>query len=97
MSNETDTNAFDDLRLGDGKRLDAVLSALPTIQEAIKNDYPMKIVGEPVYYEPLSVAIDKGDAEFAAKIAEIIQAMHQDGTLSTLSEKWYGVDLTKAN
>jgi polar amino acid transport system substrate-binding protein len=33
---ETDTHAFDDLRLGDGTRLDAVFSALPTIQEAIE-------------------------------------------------------------
>src|SRR3546814_5637876 len=31
---ETDTHAFDDLALGDGTRLDAVFSALPTIQAA---------------------------------------------------------------
>ena len=91
---ETDTNAFDDLRIGDGKRLDAVLSALPTISEAIKNGYPMRVVGKPVYYEPLSVALDKGDAEFAAKIKSIVGAMHADGTLTKLSNKWYGVDLT---
>jgi polar amino acid transport system substrate-binding protein len=94
---ETDTNAFDDLRLGDGVRVDAVFSALPTIQEAIKNGYPMKVVGEPAFYEPLSVATDKGDAEFDAKIAEVVGAMHEDGTLKTLSEKWYGVDLTTAD
>jgi polar amino acid transport system substrate-binding protein len=76
---DTDTNALDDLRIGDGKRLDAILSARPTIEEAIKNGYPLKVVGEPVFYEPLSVAVDKGDPEFA---------------LSRLSEKWYGVDLT---
>ncbi|MFC3726560.1 transporter substrate-binding domain-containing protein [Neoaquamicrobium sediminum] len=93
---ETDTNAFDDLRLGDGVRVDAVFSALPTIQEAIKNGYPMKVVGDPAFYEPLSVATDKGDAEFDAKIAEIVGAMHEDGTLTALSEKWYGVDLTTA-
>ncbi|MGQ2903609.1 MAG: transporter substrate-binding domain-containing protein [Neoaquamicrobium sediminum] len=93
---ETDTNAFDDLRLGDGVRVDAVFSALPTIQEAIKNGYPMKVVGEPAFYEPLSVATDKGDAEFDAKIAEVVGAMHEDGTLTALSEKWYGVDLTTA-
>ncbi|MBP5856429.1 ABC transporter substrate-binding protein [Marivibrio halodurans] len=91
---ETDTNAFDDLRLGDGTRLDAVLSAQPTIQEAIKNGYPMEIVGTPAFYEPLAVATDKGDEEFDAKIKEIINAMHEDGTLSELSEKWYGVDYT---
>ncbi len=91
---ETDTHAFDDLRLGDGTRLDAILSALPTIQEAIKNGYAMKVVGDPVYYEPLAVAVDKGDAEFSAKIAEIVKAMHADGTLSKISQTWYGADLS---
>ncbi|HYD99060.1 MAG TPA: transporter substrate-binding domain-containing protein [Alphaproteobacteria bacterium] len=94
-SYETDTNAFDDLRLGDGKRLDAALSALPTLQQAIKSGMPIKLVGDPVFYEPNAVAIDKGDPEFAAKVKEIVEAMHADGTLSKLSEKWYGVDLTK--
>lgn len=93
---ETDTNAFDDLRLGDGVRVDAVFSALPTIQEAIKNGYPMKTVGEPAFYEPLAVATDKGDPEFDAKLAGIVAEMHEDGTLKALSEKWYGIDLTTA-
>jgi len=92
---ETDTHAFDDLALGDGARLDAVFSALPTIQEAIKKGgYPMKVIGKPAFYEPLSVATDKGDPEFDAKIAEVVAAMKSDGTLKKLSEKWYGVDLT---
>ncbi len=51
-------------------------------------------MGEPAFYEPLSVATDKGDDEFDAKIAEIVGEMHEDGTLKALSEKWYGVDLT---
>ncbi|MPZ12219.1 MAG: transporter substrate-binding domain-containing protein [Kiloniellaceae bacterium] len=91
---ETDTHVFDDLRLGDGARLDAAFSALPTIQEAIKGGYPMKVVGKPAFYEPLSVATDKGDPEFDAKITEIVAEMRADGTLKALSEKWYGVDLT---
>ncbi len=94
---ETDVNAFDDLRIGDGKRLDAVLSALPTIQEAVKNGYPMKVVGKPVFFEPLAVAVDKGDDEFAAKIASIVQSMRADGTLKKLSMKWYGIDYSSAN
>jgi polar amino acid transport system substrate-binding protein len=93
-SYETDTNVFDDLRLGDGTRLDAALSATPTILEAIKNGYPMKLVGEPAFYEPLAVAVDKGDPEFSAKIAEIVKSMHEDGTLSELSMKWYDADLS---
>ena len=89
---ETDVNVFDDLRIGDGKRLDAALSSLPTILEAIKNGYPMRVLGDPVFYEPLAIAIDKGDDAFAAKIAEIVAAMRADGTLGKLSMKWYKVD-----
>ncbi len=92
---ETDTNVFDDLRLGDGVRLDAVLTARPTVEEAIKNGYPLKVIGKAPFYEPLAVAIDKGDEEFAAKVKEVVDSMHADGTLSELSVKWYGVDLTK--
>lgn len=94
-SYDTDTLALDDLRLGDGVRLDAVATALPTILEAQKAGYPIKVVGDPLFLEPLSVATDKGDPEFEAELAEIVAAMHKDGTLSKLSEKWYGTDLTK--
>ncbi len=94
---ETDTNVFDDLRLGDGVRLDAGISALPTIKGAIDAGYPLKILGDPVFYEPLAVAIDKGDPEFAAEIERIIEEMHADGTLQKFSLEWYGVDLTTAN
>jgi polar amino acid transport system substrate-binding protein len=92
---DTDSLALDDLRLGDGVRLDAALTALPTIKGAIDAGYPLKVVGEPLFMEPLAVAIDKGDAELAAKLAEIVGAMHADGTLTRLSEQFYGVDLTK--
>ncbi len=91
---DTDTLALDDLRLGDGVRLDAVITALPTAMEAIKKGYPLKVVGDPLFLEPLAVATDKGDPEFDAKIAAIVKAMHEDGTLTRLSKKWYGVDLT---
>jgi polar amino acid transport system substrate-binding protein len=92
---DTDSLALDDLRLGDGVRLDGAVTALPTIDAAIKAGYPIKIVGAPLFLEPLAVATDKGDAEFDAKLTEIVQAMHDDGTLATLSQQFYGVDLTK--
>jgi polar amino acid transport system substrate-binding protein len=97
---DTDTTAIQDLSLGDGRRLDAVISALPTLQEAIKTGSPIKIVGEPLYYEPLAVALDRSSTldpeSLLEKISEVIEEMHEDGTLSELSQKWYGVDLTKA-
>jgi polar amino acid transport system substrate-binding protein len=96
---DTDSTAIQDLGLGDGRRLDAVISALPTLEDAIENGAPIKIVGEPVYFEPLSVAVDRGselDPEgLVDRISEIIEEMHDDGTLAELSEKWYGTDLTQ--
>jgi polar amino acid transport system substrate-binding protein len=91
---ETDLNALDDLRLGDGVRLDAAMTALPTILAAIEGGYPIKVVGDPLFREPLSVATEKGDQEWNGKLAEIIGTMQDDGTLRRLSEKWYGTDLT---
>jgi polar amino acid transport system substrate-binding protein len=97
---DTDTSAIQDLELGDGVRLDAVMSALPTLQGAIEEGKPIKIVGDPLYYEPLAAAIDKqapsDPKPLLDEISKIIEEMHQDGTLSELSKKWYdGTDLTK--
>jgi polar amino acid transport system substrate-binding protein len=96
---DTDSSAIADLELGDGTRLDAVMSALPTLQGAIDKGKPIKLVGEPVFYEPLAVAIDKNAPEdpvpLAEEIGRIIEEMHADGTLSELSMKWYNTDLTK--
>jgi len=96
---DTDSSAIADLELGDGARLDAVISALPTLEGAIDKGKPIKIVGDPIYYEPLAVAIDKNapadPVPLAEEIGRVIEEMHSDGTLSELSMKWYGTDLTK--
>lgn len=93
----TDSEAIQDLALGDGVRLDAVMSAQPTIQQAIDTGVPLKFLGTPAYYEPLAFALDKSRGasdQMLAKLNEIIAAMHKDGTLTELSKKWYGLDLT---
>ncbi|WP_202330486.1 transporter substrate-binding domain-containing protein [Mesorhizobium sp. L-8-3] len=84
--------AFDDLRLGDGVRLDAVLTDGPVMDDAIKAGYPIKPLGEPLFASPGALPVLHGDKEFSSKIAEAIQKMKEDGTLSKLSLKWYGVD-----
>jgi polar amino acid transport system substrate-binding protein len=73
-----------------------VLTALPTGLDAINKGKPFKLLGDPVYYEPLAFAIDKDrpSPKFLAKLNEIVAAMHADGTLTKLSMKWYGADLT---
>lgn len=97
---DTDTSALQDLALGDGVRLDGVLTAQPTGQGFIADGNPLKPLGDPVYFEYLAAAIDKESpldtASFRAAVDEAIQAMHADGTLKALSEKYYGSDLTEA-
>ena len=76
-----------------------MLTALPTIQDAIKSGQPFKVLGDPVYYEDLAVALDKNSPQDSQSlrdaIDQIIGQMHQDGTLTQLSMKYYGIDLTK--
>ncbi|MGE5224620.1 MAG: transporter substrate-binding domain-containing protein [Omnitrophica WOR_2 bacterium] len=97
---ETDINALQDLALGDGVRLDAVITAQPTGQGAIKNGMPLKQLGDPVFFEYLAAALDKSapldPVPLAKKVTEIIQKMHSDGTLLQLSQKYYEMDLTSA-
>lgn len=87
-----DVNEFDDLSLGEGVRLDAVVQAVSVIKQAVEKGLPVKMLGEPLFYEPLAIAVDKGDTELNQKIAETIQQMKDDGTLVKLSVKWHGAD-----
>ena len=75
------------------------LTALPTAQGLIDSgDYAITLIGDPVFYEPLAVAFDKAvedNDSLVQRVNEIITEMHEDGTLTELSEKWYeGLDYT---
>jgi len=88
--------AFQDLALGDGKRIDAVVSNLVAAKPRLAK-YPgkFKIVGKPLYGEPNWVAIDKGDPEWGAQLKKIIGDLKRDGTLARISKKWVGSDITQ--
>jgi ABC-type amino acid transport substrate-binding protein len=57
------------------------------------------LCGEPLFTEELAAAVVKDtpldNSSFVQRVNEIIDEMHTDGTLSDLSKKWYGTDLTK--
>jgi polar amino acid transport system substrate-binding protein len=93
---KTDKLALDDLSLGDCVRLCAAFSAVPIIQGAIDAGKPIKFIGEPIYYEPLAVAIDRSapadDASLVAALDSMIADMHTDGSLSASSTTWFGLD-----
>jgi len=70
----------------------SVATSLPT------DGLPVVALGEPVFYEPLAAAFDKGvedNDSLVAAVDAIIGEMHADGTLTELSIKHYGEDLTK--
>jgi len=62
--------------------------------------YPVVQLGSPVYSEDLAAAFDRSSTlptdSLRAEVDKIITAMHSDGRLSTLSNKWLDEDLTMA-
>ncbi|HKW44638.1 MAG TPA: transporter substrate-binding domain-containing protein [Candidatus Eremiobacteraceae bacterium] len=93
----TDQLALQDLAIG-GKRLDAVLTAMPTALSSIKGGAPLRILHQPVFFEDDAIALDKhaeNEPEpLLAAIDESLSEMLRDGTLARLSKKYYGADLT---
>jgi polar amino acid transport system substrate-binding protein len=77
---------------------EAWLSSITTVDGAIADGLPVVAVGDPVFNEGLGVAFDKAVTDNDSLVAEvdrIIGEMHEDGTLTELSEKWYdGIDYT---
>lgn len=62
--------------------------------------FPVVKLGSAVYSEDLAAAVDRSStlpaASLLTEVNNIINQMHSDGTLSNLSNEWFGEDLTKA-
>jgi polar amino acid transport system substrate-binding protein len=86
--------AFGNLALGPGVRLDAVVVDLATAKARMKQAPVFRIAAQ-LYAEPNWVATDKGDPEWTAKLAAIVQSLRADGTLAAISQHWLGEDVTK--
>jgi len=52
-----------------------------------------------VFSEELAPAIDKNSsydtAAFNEAVSDAIAGLHEDGTMSSLSMEWFGIDLTQ--
>ncbi len=85
------------LEKGNGVEIDATINALVTLLDEIQKGKPFRIVGQPVFYLPGAIAIEKGDPELAEELASVVSDMREDGTLALISKKWFGFDLTAAH
>ncbi len=95
----TDIDCAEAWRSGRTDDFQAWVTALPTAQGAIDSgDYPIRLVGDPVFYEPLAVAFDasvEDNDSLVEAVDAIVAGMHEDGTLTAMSEEWYeGLDYT---
>jgi polar amino acid transport system substrate-binding protein len=74
------------------------ISSITTVEGAIADDYAIRKVGDPIFFEPLAVCFDKAVEDRASlvdAVNQIVEDMHADGTLTAMSEKWFdGIDLT---
>ena len=77
---DTDSTAIQALVSG---QVDGAMSATPTLEAAIEKGQPIRLVGDPLFYEPLSVAFDKeselDQASLVAAVSDIVDEMHSDG------------------
>ena len=93
----TDIDCAEAWRSGRTEDFQAWVTALPTAQDAIDSgNYSIRLLGDPVFFEPLSVGFDKevdDNDSLVEAVDAIVGQMHDDGTLSDLSDQWYeGID-----
>ena len=75
------------------RKVDAIVTSLALAEADIKNGMPIRIVRGFLFFEPVAVAVDRGDPAFAKAVGDAVRALRADGTLTQLSEKWFGIDV----
>jgi len=77
----------------------AYVTSTTVVESNIAAGLPVKQLGEPLFREKNAIAIDKAasldTATFVKAVDDAVKALHADGTLSGLSTKWFGADLTQ--
>jgi polar amino acid transport system substrate-binding protein len=92
----TDRNCAETWQAG-RRDFEGWLSSSTTVQGAIDAGLPVRAIGTPVFYEPLAVAFDRSGpdpTDMVERVNQILEEMRADGTLTQLSNKWFGEDLT---
>lgn len=87
------TDAFLELK---NKRADVIVVDEPVGRYYAKEDTAnFKVTGQAVTPEPVGVAIRKSDVELMKAIEKAVADLKADGTLTKLSNQWFGGELGK--
>ncbi len=85
--------AFNDLAIG---RIDAIIIDAFAVKTYLdKKPGAFKQVGDIMGDEKIGIAVRKEDKELLEALNKAIDEMKKDGTLTKISEKWLGFDITK--
>lgn len=84
------------LQVTTGKTSACVQGAAASSVEIKDNNLPLEIVGDPIYLEEDAYLFAKNERSDAlrAKVDAALTEMHEDGTLTELSIKWFGYDIS---
>ena len=85
---ESDNAALSALAQG-GSGIDAVLTSLPVAQQALSDGAAIKLIGQPLFLDPVGVAIESGDDELFYLLKGAISEMRSDGALEEAAGRWF--------
>ncbi|MGI6668865.1 MAG: transporter substrate-binding domain-containing protein [Acetivibrionales bacterium] len=87
------TQALNELKIG---RVDAVVSDIVVGKYFVANDVEsFKLVETTLPDEPIGIGFDKKNQELCDEVDRVLKEMLDDGTLKSISEKWFKDDMTK--
>jgi len=84
--------ALNDLEIGgvDGVVMDSVVANY----SITKTGKPLTVINEPLAKEEYGVAFRKSNIALRDEVQKTLEAMQQDGTVTALSNKWFGRDVS---
>lgn len=90
---DDDPTKYQDLR---SRRIDAILiDRLAAFDLMQKSGGQLVLAGQPFARQEAGIAVRKGNPELVSALNQAIARMRQDGTLKSLSMKWFKADVTQ--
>ncbi|WP_461209449.1 ABC transporter substrate-binding protein [Desulfocurvus sp. DL9XJH121] len=82
------------MELGNGVVDGVITDRVVGVNAMNSGKFQIRMQGTPLRSEDIAVAFNKADETLLAEVNKTLTAMHEDGTLSRLSQKWLKTDIT---